>query len=77
MSQQNIEAIGYVRISTPFQTEEGKESLKTQKDSIRKSARQNGYKLTEIYEVAGISGGTIKARHALLQCLHDHRMTIE
>lgn len=66
-----LKAAGYIRVSTPAQTEEGKESLNTQRQSIKEFAKQQGYKLTHIYEDAGISGGSVKNRHALLQSLYD------
>jgi len=71
MTKQQIKAAGYIRVSTPSQTEEGKESLNVQRESIKEFARQQGYELTHIYEDAGISGGSVKDRHALLQSLYD------
>ena len=66
-----IRAAGYVRVSTPGQTVEGKQSLNVQRESIRQFAKQHDYKLTEIYSDEGISGGSVKDRHALQQCLFD------
>jgi site-specific DNA recombinase len=65
-----IKAAGYIRVSTANQAEEG-ESLTTQKASITTFAKKEEYQLTEIYEDAGISGGSMKERHALLKCLQD------
>jgi site-specific DNA recombinase len=65
-----INVAGYVRVSTSIQVEEG-ESLNTQQENIKTFAKQQGYKLTEIYADRGISGGTVKDRHGLLRCLYD------
>lgn len=72
MSDKNpkhIRAAGYIRVSTPKQVDE--ESLTTQRASIERFAAEKGYELTEIYEDAGISGGTVSERHALLRCLRN------
>lgn len=72
MSESKIlKAAGYVRVSTSGQTEG--ESLSTQKQSINNYCEQQKYQLTEIYADEGISGGTVKERHALLKCLRDAR----
>jgi len=71
MRTEQIKAAGYVRVSTSGQMAEGKQSLDVQRESIRQFAAQNNYKLTEIYSDEGISGGTVKNRHALQQCLFD------
>ncbi len=62
-------AAGYVRVSSKEQTEG--ESLSTQRKSIEKYCKAQGYKLTEIYADEGISGGSVKDRHALLRCIYD------
>ena len=62
-------AAGYIRVSSKGQVDN--ESLSTQRKSIQNFCKQNKYKLTEIYEDAGISGGSVTERHALLRCLHD------
>jgi site-specific DNA recombinase len=64
-----IKAAGYVRVSSKEQVDG--ESLSTQRKSITDFALQHDYKLTEIYADEGISGGTVKDRHALLRCLQD------
>jgi site-specific DNA recombinase len=66
---ETIKCAGYVRVSTPGQVDE--ESLTTQRKSIETFANQNDYQLTEIYADEGISGGSVKDRHALLRCLND------
>jgi site-specific DNA recombinase len=67
--EKQIKAAVYIRVSSRDQVEG--ESLITQKASIKAFAEQNKYELTEIYEDAGISGGSMKERHALLKCLQD------
>jgi len=62
-------AAGYIRVSSKEQTEG--ESLSTQRQSIRDFVKAQGWKLTDIYSDEGISGGSVKERHALLQCLYD------
>ncbi|MCK9229126.1 MAG: recombinase family protein [Syntrophales bacterium] len=62
-------AAGYVRVSSAEQV--GGESLSTQRQSIKDYVKAQGWQLTEIYADEGISGGTVKDRHALLQCLYD------
>jgi site-specific DNA recombinase len=62
-------AAGYVRVSSEKQTEG--ESLSTQRRSISSYCKANNYKLVEVYADEGISGGTVKERHALLRCLYD------
>jgi site-specific DNA recombinase len=64
-----LKAAGYVRVSSKEQVDN--ESLSTQRQSIKNFAKQQGWKLAEIYADEGISGGSVKERHALLQCLHD------
>jgi len=69
MNTEIIKASGYIRVSTKGQVED--ESLSTQRESITRFAKQQGYKLTKIYADEGISGGSVEERHALLECLHD------
>ncbi|MBW1765355.1 MAG: recombinase family protein, partial [Deltaproteobacteria bacterium] len=64
-----IKSAGYIRVSSKEQTEG--ESLSTQRQSIKNYIKQQGWKLTDIYADEGISGGSIKERHALLQLLQD------
>jgi site-specific DNA recombinase len=64
-----IKSAGYIRVSSKEQTEG--ESLSTQRQSIKTYIKQQGWKLTDIYADEGISGGSIKERHALLQLLQD------
>lgn len=64
-----INAAGYIRVSSKDQV--SGESLTTQRKSIESFALQHNYQLTEIYEDAGISGGTVKDRPALLRLLKD------
>ena len=66
---ETIRVAGYVRVSTPRQVDD--ESLNTQRESIKKFCKQQGYQLIEIYADEGISGGSIKDRHALLRCMYD------
>lgn len=70
-STEQIKAAGYVRVSSKEQVEG--ESLSTQRSSIKSYCKARGFKLTDIYADEGISGGTVKERHALLQLLHDGR----
>ncbi len=69
MAEPKIRAAGYVRVSSKEQTDN--ESLSTQRQSIKDFAKAKGWKLTDIYADEGISGGSVKERHALLQCLDD------
>lgn len=65
--------VGYTRVSTIKQSEEG-ESLKTQEAAIKRYC--NAYKnleLIEIYSDAGISGGSTSNRPALLRLLRDRQ----
>ena len=66
---EQIKAAGYIRVSSSAQTEG--ESLSVQKQSIKKYCKNNGFELTEIYADEGISGGTVKERHGLLECMYD------
>lgn len=67
--EEQIKAAGYVRVSSKEQVEG--ESLSTQRKSITDFCKSQGWKLTNIYADEGISGGSVKDRHALLQCLYD------
>lgn len=69
MSKPNTKAAGYVRVSSREQVDN--ESLSTQRQSIKNFAKAQGWKLVDIYADEGISGGSVKDRHALQQCLHD------
>jgi len=64
--EKQIKCCGYVRVSTSQQVDH--ESLTTQKTSITNFPKLHGYRQTEIYRDEGISGGTVKDRHALLRC---------
>jgi site-specific DNA recombinase len=66
---ETLRCAGYVRVSSKEQIDG--ESLTTQRKSISDFAALNNYKLTEIYTDAGISGGSMKERLALLRCLQD------
>lgn len=68
-SEQGLKAAGYVRVSSKEQVDG--ESLSTQRQSIKNYAKAQGWKLTDIYADEGISGGSVKERHALLRCLQD------
>lgn len=66
-----LRVVGYTRVSTLRQSEEG-ESLKTQEAAIRRYCdAYEDLKLTKIYCDAGISGGTTAKRPALLNLLRD------
>lgn len=60
-------AVGYIRVSTENQAEEGL-SLEIQREEIIKYCVDNRYELIQIYEDAGISGATLD-RPALLSLL--------
>ena len=66
---ETIRCAGYTRVSSKEQVEG--ESLTTQRDSITEYAKRNGFELTGIYSDEGISGGSVKERHALQRCLRD------
>lgn len=61
-------AIGYVRVSTEHQADEGI-SLATQRAKIEAWCQLNDYELVAIYEDAGISGKTISKRPQLQMAL--------
>jgi site-specific DNA recombinase len=71
---ETIKCAGYVRVSGKGQIDN--ESLTTQRKSITDFAKKNEYSLTKIYADEGISGGSVKDRHALLQCLIDGQNSI-
>lgn len=78
MTTQQIKVAGYVRVSSKQQIKkktskgfEEKFSLPIQREAIKKFCQDNHYTLTEIYEDAGISGGSVKKRHGLQRCLKD------
>ena len=52
-----MKAAIYIRVSTPDQAEEG-ESLDLQKERLSSYAQSQGWKITEVYEDAGLSGGS-------------------
>ncbi len=68
-SEQGLKAAGYVRVSSKEQVDG--ESLSTQRQSIKNYAKAQEWELTDIYADEGISGGSVKERHALLRCLQD------
>jgi site-specific DNA recombinase len=65
-------AAGYVRVSSGKQVEG--ESLSVQRKSIEQYCKANNIELIEIYADEGISGGTVKDRPGLLQCLEHGTM---
>ena len=64
-----MRASGYIRLSTPSQAKEG-ESLKTQKEQIKKYIQIKDWELFKIYEDAGYSGKNTK-RPGLQSLLGD------
>ena len=52
-----MKAAIYIRVSTPGQAEEG-ESLDLQKERLSSYAQSQGWEITEVYEDAGLSGGS-------------------
>jgi DNA invertase Pin-like site-specific DNA recombinase len=80
MSTQQIRACGYIRVSSKEQVKkksksskgyEEKFSLPIQREAIAKFCETSGYALTKMYADEGISGGSVKNRAALQQCLTD------
>lgn len=65
-----IKAAGYIRVSTLAQVKEG-ESIDTQRKSIEAFVKKENIELVQIYADEGISGGSVRNRHGLLQCLKD------
>lgn len=61
-------AIGYVRVSTDKQANEGV-SLEAQEARIKSWCEANGYELVQVFVDAGISGKTIEARKGLKDAL--------
>lgn len=70
MAVKKIKAGGYVRVSTLRQANKG-ESLETQRKEIEAFAKKEGFKLAKIYADEGISGGSVKNRHALQELMVD------
>jgi site-specific DNA recombinase len=64
-------AVGYVRVSTADQAEEGKTSLQTQRERIATYCQAHGFELTKIYSDEGISGASTKKRPGFMQLLAD------
>ena len=64
------QAIGYIRVSTEQQADEGV-SLVSQRTKIETWCRLNDYELVAIYEDAGISGKTISKRPQLQTALTE------
>ena len=64
-----MNAVGYIRVSTPGQAREG-ESLRTQEEAIERHAQEHGYTLIEVYRDEGISGAK-NNRPALTALLED------
>src|SRR6056297_3514902 len=62
-------AAAYIRVSTDRQV--GGESLSVQRKGIKQYCNANNIELVNEYSDEGISGGNVKDRHALLQCLND------
>lgn len=61
-------AIGYIRVSTQGQADEGV-SMEAQRAKIEAWCALNDYELVAIYEDAGISGGSMKGREGLAAAL--------
>lgn len=71
--KKTVRVVGYTRVSTLKQSEEG-ESLKTQQAAIKRyCAAYEELELCEIYCDAGISGGLTSKRPALLKLLQDRK----
>ena len=68
--EKKIKAAGYIRVSTLAQVKEG-ESIDTQRKSIEAFVKKENIELVQIYADEGISGGSVRNRHGLLQCLKD------
>lgn len=63
-------AIGYIRVSTEQQAEEGV-SLEAQKEKIVSWCKANDYELINVYMDAGISGKNMDKRQGLQEALKD------
>jgi site-specific DNA recombinase len=63
-----MKAIGYIRVSTQGQVDEGV-SLEAQKSKIEAWCEVNDYELVNVYTDAGISGKTMANRDGLLRAL--------
>jgi hypothetical protein len=70
-----IKVAGYVRVSTAEQAHGG-ESLETQKAAIHAYAKKEGYKLTKIYEDAGISGAKLEYGTGVGQVYTVHKLPL-
>ena len=64
-------AVGYIRVSSPFQVKN--ESLAAQKEAIKKHCDAYERELAEIYADEGISGKASENRPALMRLLSDAR----
>jgi site-specific DNA recombinase len=71
----NKQAIGYIRVSTNKQVEEGL-SLEAQRNKIENWCAYNGYQLVHIYEDAGLSGAKIANRPMLTSALKDTKKSM-
>jgi site-specific DNA recombinase len=71
--QEKIKVVGYIRVSTDNQVEDG-QGLEIQEDIIRKYCKaQKDFELVKIYIDPGISGATIEKRPGLLELLSNAR----
>ena len=70
LEQKVVRAVGYIRVSTQEQAEEGY-SLEAQQDLIRKHCEKEGKHLVTIYADKGISGKSTKDRIALEELLEE------
>ena len=70
MSSRDKDAVGYVRVSTDGQAQEGV-SLDAQREHLRAWCRVNGYTLTDIHEDAGLSGRRAANRPGLMSALAE------
>jgi len=67
-TEKQIEAVGYIRVSTAGQAEEGV-SLENQAARIEAYCQYKGFELVNIIEDAGISGGKNRARPGFVELL--------
>lgn len=70
LEQKVVRVVGYIRVSTQEQAEEGY-SLEAQQDLIRKYCEKEGKQLVTIYADKGISGKSTKDRIALEELLEE------
>jgi site-specific DNA recombinase len=72
MKTQTKQAIGYIRVSSAQQAQEGV-SLEAQQAKIEQWCLANGYELVNVFKDEGISGKRMDTRQGFAGCLGNHQ----